>query len=100
MNLPSNPGNRLIINERNSGNLVQRDNRRVVDAQFGVHHFSSTVCETHQLSGSKGSLVKRHSHCRVIYDDVRRRSTLLVGGILQLPSVEQSDFADVHHSIK
>jgi len=27
MNLQSNPGNRLIINERNSGNLVQRDSR-------------------------------------------------------------------------
>ena len=26
MNLQSNPGNRLIISERNSGNLVQRDN--------------------------------------------------------------------------
>ena len=25
MNLQSNPGNRLIINERNSGLLVQRD---------------------------------------------------------------------------
>src|SRR5260370_19630567 len=63
--------------------LIRKHDRRVVDAQFGVHHFSSTVCETHQFRGSKGSLVKRDSHCRVIYDDVRRRSTILVGDWLR-----------------
>ena len=41
MNLQSNPGNRLIINERNSGILVQRDSRE--DEEFFLSTFLITA---------------------------------------------------------